>query len=709
MRYLIYFVYNAAGRIDDYIPPLLAGLRARYDVIHVVFNGSPAEGEVEKLESVADKIQIRENVGFDVGAYTAALFSNPDDFYAGLSELTLANFTFFAPIGDLSDYFSWSDSRPMDFWGISAHKSMTPNPFTGSGELPYHIQSHWITVGPKILKSQDFLAYWRNLPKIDSYISSVLHHESQFTRHFARLGYSYGVYLDDSTYQSDYPAFNEVDRAIREGLPLLKRRLFYHVPTYLDRYEVNLRGAMEHIEKTAAYDASLIWRSVVGSVDPGVLYQNADLLYIVPDETALVDSPAQMPRVFLTASGEFSTDRIAAIVRRIGFDCKITLCAPTNGFADAFVEASGGNDHIAAVEPHVYNSLSECFELLARLLDAEDTEQALLFATVSDRTLEKFYYGLNHLARDSTVASAALARLQNTREFGLVLPPMRTFGKTPDTSVLTEDIRFELQNDLNALGLDQSLEGHVLYSSAGVVWIRAGLLAQTARHFEKFLVGHPIFEEFRTSDDTEARHQLLDGNEFDSFLAAGLPYFARDNGYGTFVLSNTTAMPQNFVKLEARYRRFAERLGMGDPFEIASHADYLMRFSSQEDRETIFSEVHQMAYETGWKNAIDTVWEQAADRGHELSVQMAGDRKAVERVLGEIGKNDWTKAAGTIRAQLVKDGFDKGFEDGWMQAADAIFDKAFNEGWSKAQESLNWRQLGARMLRRITGSWNSKK
>lgn len=706
MRYLIYFIYNGEGRIDGYIPPLLAQLRARYDVIHVVFNGTLAQGESEKLRTIADKVQERDNIEFDVGAYKAALFSNPDDFYAGLRELTLANFTFFAPVGGFSDYFAWSDTEPQDFWGISAHKGMTPNPFTGEGELPYHIQSHWISIGPKILKSKDFMAYWRNLPVIDSYMGSVLHHESQFTRHFSDLGYSYGVFLDDSTYSSDYPAFNEVERAVKEGFPLLKRRLFYHIPAYLDCYEVNLRGAMEHIERNALYNTDLVWNSVIGSVDPGVLYQNADLLYIVPDKTALPDRAEGPVKFFLLASGEFTAENVEAIVRAIEFDCVVTILAPSERFSELFEAATRDNGHIVEIHSHLYGSLPECFQLLVKLLEPEDKAQALLFAPVSARDLDQFQYGLDHLARDSLVTNLARARLQNASGFGLVLPPARTYGKSPDTSILTEENRFELQTDLNTFGMDVSLEDYVLYSTAGVMWVRAGLLDKVARHLAQFVQSPIVFEEFgHSEDESKALFHATDEKEFDSFFAAGLPYFASENGYGTFVLSNTAALPRNFVKLEARYRRFAERLGTGDPFELASHSDYLMRFSSQEDREAIFSEVHRQAYEKGWQNAVDLVWKKAITKGHgdfvrELSAQVAED----PTVKNAVAQEDLAMAGDRIREKITKEGFDKGFDEGWRQGAE----KAFEEGWTQAlaANSLNRRRP---FLHRIFRRQHSKK
>lgn len=704
MRYLIYFIYNAAGRVDAYIPPLLAELRARYDVIHVVFNGTLAPGEAARLEPVADRILQRENVEFDVGAYKAALFSNPDEYYAGLSELTLANFTFFAPIGDLSDYFAWADDRDMDFWGISAHKAMTPNPFTGEGDLPYHIQSHWISVGRRILQSRDFLAYWRDLPAIKSYMDSVLYHESQFTRHFSGLGYEYEVYLNDSDYVSDYPAFNEVERAIREGFPLLKRRLFYHIPAYLDRYEINLRGALEHIERRGLYDCDLIWGSVAPSVDPGILYQNADLLFIVPDETAL-PAPAPAPaRLILLASGEFGARRASAVIQRIAFDCRAVLLTPSAATVEAFAAAAADNPRVVAFEPLLCSDIRDCFQRLGDVLADEDSATPVLFATVSERDREQFQYGLDHLARDRAVAGGAQARLRQSDWFGLILPPTRTYGKTPETSALTEEARFELQSDLDALGLNQSLGDHVLYSTAGVMWVRAGLLADIAQHLATPADSRPIFEEFADGDDRAApAYFTTDGREFDSFLTVGLPYFARDHGYATLVLSNTAALPRNFVKLEARYRRFAERLGMGDPFEMASHADYLMRFSSQDDRETIFSEVHHQAYEKGWKNAVETIWNQAINQGRkelarELS-HLAGNKDR-ESGAAEMSDADWAVAAEAVREQVLKEGFEKGFQDGWSKAAEDVYPKAFNEGWAAA--GLRRRGLVGR-LRRLLG------
>ena len=165
MKYLIYFLFRHDGRVDDYVAYFLRHVRSWFDVIRLISNGPALEGEA-KLKGLADAIQIREKPEFDVGVYKDALFSRPDAFWAACDEVTLADFTFFGPVGAVQPCFDWADARDVDFWGVTAHKSMRPTPIDGFEFLPYHIQSHWIWVRKTILQSPDFMRYWREMPPI---------------------------------------------------------------------------------------------------------------------------------------------------------------------------------------------------------------------------------------------------------------------------------------------------------------------------------------------------------------------------------------------------------------------------------------------------------------------------------------------------------------------------------------------------------------
>lgn len=283
-RLAIYLFFDERGVVDDYVIYKLKELRKHVGNIFVISNSVLPTSEREKFEAVADTVQERKNVGFDVWGYKEALEQVGWEELVEYDEVILLNYTFFGPIFPFAEMFSRLEASDCDFWGISAHKEIAPNPYTGQGSLPLHIQSHFIAVRRKMLASIAFRDYWENMPMINSYSDSILLHETKFTEHFASQGYTYEVFLDPEEYRTDYALFTSLEETLEKRSPILKKRPFVHDPLYLERNVISLRNAMETIRANTSYDTSLIWKSVLRAAEPRALYTNMDLLEILPDE-----------------------------------------------------------------------------------------------------------------------------------------------------------------------------------------------------------------------------------------------------------------------------------------------------------------------------------------------------------------------------------------------------------------------------------------
>lgn len=669
MKYLVYFIYQAEGRIEDYVPAFLSAVRARFDVIHVVFNGKIAPGEAEKLP-MADRIQERDNDEFDVGAYKAAIFSNPDDYWESVDELTLANFTFFAPFGDMERVFDWAETIDADFWGLSAHKRMEPNPFTGKGVLPYHINSHWISVRRPMLQRPEFLSYWREMLPIRSYNDSVLIHESQFTRHFAEQGYRFALYLQDENYPSDYPAFNDVAQAVEEGFPILKRRLFYHTPTtYMDRYDVNVRQAMETAEANGLYDMDLVWDSVAGTVDPSVLYQNADLLHVLPDASSGISVTEEDPlQMVLVVSGPLDPVSVRRAAARINFPCRLHLIGDVQRAREDLVEALAGKP--VEVLPVPVEDLASTFDAVKRISEAIGND-AVLFATLTDSSFGNFGYGMRQVARDAVVAHLARAKLADNRFFGLALPVIRTYGNDAETEFLSDLTREELLVDLARFNVKPKFEGEILVSTSGVFWARAGLLSEIAGEVCRYLDALPSFRDVDRGA-SKPNAVLSDGKEIDSFLSVGLPFFAAERRLITIVLSNTAEVARNFVKMESRYRAVSEKLGITDPFLLRNRIEYLLQFNTQEGRQVIWSEIFNQGFNNAWSKA----YEKGKERGKAEAKANAQPLPPEEDLLDEVRRKAFEEGLATATKAATIDHrsiFDAGFNEGWRQGLQTTF------------------------------------
>lgn len=276
----LYLFYDADGVIDDYVVYKLKEISQFIDEIVFISNCPIDDCNRKKVSACASSILVRENIGFDVWAYKEAIEKLGVDYLCNFDELVLFNYTFFAPIFPFDEMFTWSEKENVDFWGISDHAEVKPNPFTGTGILHRHIQSHFISIRKSLFLSKDFIEYWQKMPMIKSYQESILHHESKFTQFFYERGFKFSSYIDSSDYPSDYPTFNDICLTLKNRSPILKRRPFFHDPLWIDKNAIDLRHALEIIDETSNYNVDLIYKNLLRTTKPKDLATNIDLLKI---------------------------------------------------------------------------------------------------------------------------------------------------------------------------------------------------------------------------------------------------------------------------------------------------------------------------------------------------------------------------------------------------------------------------------------------
>jgi lipopolysaccharide biosynthesis protein len=278
---LFYLFYDKAGHVGDFIPHHLAALREHYEHIFVVSN-SPIDGAGRAtLEAVADTVWVRENVGFDVFAYRDAMVEFGWDRLAGYDELTLMNYTFYGPIGSYEPMLERMGATECDFWGVTDHgpavSTMAP-----TGRFKRHLQTHWITVRRSMHRSEAWRSYWEDMPAIESYEDSIGHHEGRFTDHFEALGFRSATAFPQGHYPVAHPIFDMATEMLDDGLPIIKRRLFFHDPLYHDERAIRAGRVVERM-RAAGYPMRLVWEDQARTAQPRVLHANLAMLDIHPD------------------------------------------------------------------------------------------------------------------------------------------------------------------------------------------------------------------------------------------------------------------------------------------------------------------------------------------------------------------------------------------------------------------------------------------
>lgn len=253
-RLIIYLLFDKAGIADSGVLRALRGLRPHASELFVVVNGSVTDESRASLDSVADSVFERPNEGFDVGGYRAALDEIGAERLASFDEVVLVNYTFLGPMTPFDETFSWADAAGYDVWGLTEHGELTPNPYTFSGSLPAHLQSHWLAVRRSVIVSDAWREYWASMPQIRSYDDSVRHHEARFSPFFAERGFSKGAQFPAGNFSVDgrviaNPSMEAPVMLLEAGAPIVKRRLFAHNPVELDHRGVSPRDVALEVER----------------------------------------------------------------------------------------------------------------------------------------------------------------------------------------------------------------------------------------------------------------------------------------------------------------------------------------------------------------------------------------------------------------------------------------------------------------------------
>lgn len=563
-RLAIAFYYDQYGKMDDYYFHLIASIRPFVEKLLVVCNGPVDEEAQSRLSEAADSFLIRENKGFDVWAYRTALEHIGWDELSHFDEILLFNHTFYGPIFPFSEMFSEMDQRQCDFWGISAHGAIRPNPIdVRKAELPFHLNSHFIAVRRSLHQSKAFRDYWTQMAPINSYMDSIAKHETVFTGHFQALGYTCSVLLDPERYKTAYPVLMEPDKTLQDRSPILKKRLFFQDTLFLEREAINLPRALEIVEKQSDYDLSLVWKSVGRLGPPRTLNGNAALLSVLPDTRIGAQRNWDDYRIAVLAH-VYHVDMIDEILGYAenvpkGYDLIVTTDnadkqaliqqaiakAPNVGNAVVLVVENDGRDTSALLIGCRDYVLEDRYDLICRIhskRSAQDGTKGELFKL---HTFENLLHTPGYVEN-------LLELFAKNPALGLVIPPMihigyatmgnSWFGNKGNVAKLAKQLGLIVHLDDNS----------PVAPYGGMYWFRPAALRKLFVH--------------RWSWDDFANMDYRDGSLVHA-IERLIAYVAIDAGYTFRHVVTAGHAAHNYVMLEAKLQAL---LANGSPAEFGN-------------------------------------------------------------------------------------------------------------------------------------------
>ena len=118
-RFAVYCFYDSKGIAGEYVFYYLEALKKVVDYIYVVANCQIEEKSLERLQQLADRVDQRDNCGFDAYAYRQAL-SRSGELLCDYDELVFSNNSFYGPVYPLEELFDKMSgsgkSGGADFW-----------------------------------------------------------------------------------------------------------------------------------------------------------------------------------------------------------------------------------------------------------------------------------------------------------------------------------------------------------------------------------------------------------------------------------------------------------------------------------------------------------------------------------------------------------------------------------------------------------------
>lgn len=276
-RVCIFSFYDQEGYVDTYIYNLLKELQVCINRLLIVINGKINEHDLELLGAFTSEIYIRENIGYDAGAYKYILMNYlSSKELQKYDEVILCNDTFFGPLVPMKDIFAKMQNSDCDMWGMSGFFNMVFS----------HIQSYFLVFRKKILEQELLHKYFQNYINESAIVLNEVYCQFE-TGLFDYLSrehkMKYDIYAQEGRFDVYRSSFAYLSRY---HLPIIKKKVFSNIKDD----EKNILCTLSYIKYHTSYDVKFILESIKRKYDITISENEIKQLneYEVPDDEAIL-------------------------------------------------------------------------------------------------------------------------------------------------------------------------------------------------------------------------------------------------------------------------------------------------------------------------------------------------------------------------------------------------------------------------------------
>jgi len=287
MKRILFFAhYNKYNNLEDYVIYLLNNIKKIYRKIVFISNSELNDQQKTKLTGLYDTLIVRENKGFDFGAWKDALLQEGWENLSAYDNITLMNDSCFGPFYDMAEIYNRMEQMNADFWGVSDHTAMNYRLPVNDAPVPEHIQSYFICFKKNIISDEVFRNFWDRLSYEKNIQIVIQKYESQLTPILKKNGYNYAVLIESGNEISI--SFNRPDLCIINKVPLIKIKPFSSFPNPL--YIKQL------IKNRTSYPVSLIENYFSNLYDPTISFKIENKIFN-PELYSINDSNISIPKI----------------------------------------------------------------------------------------------------------------------------------------------------------------------------------------------------------------------------------------------------------------------------------------------------------------------------------------------------------------------------------------------------------------------------
>jgi len=283
-RVAFFVFYEKNGNVADWVVYYLNALKEVAGTLCVIVNGKLSDSGreillttgAEILLTTGAEILLRENLGFDFSAWKAGLEKFGKNRLVEFDEIILCNNSCYGPVASFAPVFEKMDEEEADFWGLLFHTEPS---------FPEHLQSYFLVLRKKLVQSDAFSKYWKNLRQPKTY-DKARENEVGFTRYFIDAGFKANAFVPRGKYSSLNPTIYEPCRLLAEdAFPLVKRKVFSLPYRYFHAQSRGLqaRDTLAFLDEKNKALADMIRRDLLKTVPDSRIRENLHHTFFFPD------------------------------------------------------------------------------------------------------------------------------------------------------------------------------------------------------------------------------------------------------------------------------------------------------------------------------------------------------------------------------------------------------------------------------------------